>query len=93
LIYGSEGGRLILASFVAATMTGVPNHALYAGSKLPTRSFAADCGKKKTTVNALVPGDLLTDMYLENSWHYGLEESRSCLSRKSMPESPVCVRL
>ncbi|KAH8689373.1 putative versicolorin reductase [Talaromyces proteolyticus] len=74
LIHCSEGGRLILTSSVAATMTGVPNHALYAGSKAAvegfTRSFAADCGKKKITVNALAPGGILTDMYLENSWHY-----------------------
>lgn len=74
LIHASEGGRLILTSSVAATMNGVPNHALYAGSKAAvegfTRSFAADCGKKKITVNALAPGGILTDMYLENSWHY-----------------------
>lgn len=44
LKYGSEGGRLILISSVAANMTGVKNHALYAGSKAAvegfTRSFA-----------------------------------------------------
>ncbi|RAH44541.1 putative versicolorin reductase [Aspergillus brunneoviolaceus CBS 621.78] len=74
LKYGSHGGRLILTSSVAAQMTGVKNHALYAGSKAAvegfTRSFAADCGPKKMTVNAVAPGGIYTDMYLENSWHY-----------------------
>jgi 3-oxoacyl-[acyl-carrier protein] reductase len=55
-------------------MTGVPNHALYSGSKAAvegfTRSFAVDCGAKQVTVNAIAPGGVKTDMYTENSWHY-----------------------
>ena len=43
------GGRIVMMSSVAATMSGIPNHALYAGSKAAveafTRSFATDCGK------------------------------------------------
>lgn len=74
LKYLSPYGRIILTSSVAATMSGVPNHALYAGSKAAveafTRSFAVDCGKKKITCNAIAPGGIKTDMYMENSWHY-----------------------
>jgi 3-oxoacyl-[acyl-carrier protein] reductase len=58
-IHLSEGGRIILMSSVAATMSGVPNHALYAGSKAAvegfTRSFSKDCGPRKITVNAIAP--------------------------------------
>ncbi|KAJ8121807.1 hypothetical protein ONZ43_g1834 [Nemania bipapillata] len=54
----SEGGRIILTSSIAAQMAGIPNHALYAGSKAAvegfTRAFAVDCGH----------------MFDENSWHY-----------------------
>ena len=64
-----RGGRIIMMSSVAATMSGIPNHALYAGSKAAvegfTRSFAVDCGKKGVTVNAIAPGGVKTDMYLE----------------------------
>jgi len=61
-------------SSVAATMSGIPNHALYAGSKAAvegfTRSFSVDCGEKGITVNAIAPGGVKTDMYDENAWHY-----------------------
>lgn len=70
----AEGGRIILTSSIAAQMTGIPNHALYAGSKAAiegfTRSFAVDCGKKNITCNAIAPGGIQTDMFDENSWHY-----------------------
>ena len=70
----SHGGRIILTSSVAATMSGIPDHALYAGSKAAveafTRSFSVDAGPKKITVNAIAPGGVKTDMYEENSWHY-----------------------
>jgi 3-oxoacyl-[acyl-carrier protein] reductase len=59
LISLNEGGRIVLMSSVAATMSGIPNHALYAGSKAAvegfTRSFAKDCGPKRITVNAIAP--------------------------------------
>jgi 3-oxoacyl-[acyl-carrier protein] reductase len=62
-----HGGRIILMSSVAATMSGIPNHALYAGSKAAvegfTRSFSTDCGHKGITVNAIAPGGVKTDMY------------------------------
>src|SRR5438309_821781 len=61
-------------SYVAATMSGVPNHALYAGSKAAvegfTRSFSADAGPKGITVNAIAPGGIKTDMFSANAWHY-----------------------
>lgn len=70
----SDYGRIILTSSVAATMSGIPNHALYAGSKAAveafTRSFSVDAGPKHITVNAIAPGGVKTDMYTENSWHY-----------------------
>ncbi|KAF4583271.1 NAD(P)-binding domain protein [Ophiocordyceps camponoti-floridani] len=66
-IHLQEGGRIILTSSIAATMSGVPNHALYAGSKAAiggfVRSFAVDCGHKKITVNGIAPGGVKTDMY------------------------------
>jgi len=69
-----EGGRIILMSSVAAKMTGIPNHALYAGSKAAVeafvRSFATDCGSRRITVNAVAPGGVKSDMYDENAWHY-----------------------
>lgn len=69
-----HGGRIILMSSVAATMSGVPNHALYAGSKAAVegfvRSFATDCGHKGITVNGIAPGGVKTDMYEQNAWHY-----------------------
>jgi 3-oxoacyl-[acyl-carrier protein] reductase len=74
LRYCRRGGRILLTSSVAASMTGIHNHALYAGSKAAvegfTRSFAVDCGPKGVTVNAIAPGGVKTDMYTENSWHY-----------------------
>jgi 3-oxoacyl-[acyl-carrier protein] reductase len=74
LKYLGRGGRIILMSSVAATMSGVPNHALYAGSKAAvegfTRSFSVDCGEKGITVNAIAPGGVKTDMYDDNAWHY-----------------------
>lgn len=70
----SHYGRIILTSSVAATMSGIGDHALYAGSKAAveafTRSFSVDAGEKKITVNAIAPGGVKTDMYTENSWHY-----------------------
>lgn len=62
-----HGGRIILMSSVAATMSGVKNHALYAGSKAAVegfvRSFSADCGYKGVTVNGIAPGGVKTDMF------------------------------
>ncbi|TVY85119.1 Versicolorin reductase, partial [Lachnellula suecica] len=74
LKYLGRGGRIILMSSVAATMSGIPNHALYAGSKAAvegiTRSFAVDAGEKGITVNAIAPGGIQTDMFDANAWHY-----------------------
>jgi 3-oxoacyl-[acyl-carrier protein] reductase len=70
----NAGGRIILTSSIAAQMAGIPNHALYAGSKAAvegfTRAFAVDCGKKNITCNAIAPGGIITDMFDANAWHY-----------------------
>jgi 3-oxoacyl-[acyl-carrier protein] reductase len=70
----ARNGRLILMSSIAAQMSGVPNHALYAGSKSAVegfvRSFAVDCGHKNITCNGIAPGGIRTDMFDENAWHY-----------------------
>jgi 3-oxoacyl-[acyl-carrier protein] reductase len=50
-------------------VSGVPNHALYAGSKAAVegfvRSFSVDCGPKSITVNGIAPGGVKTDMFDE----------------------------
>ncbi|CAG8979846.1 hypothetical protein HYALB_00002618 [Hymenoscyphus albidus] len=70
----TRGGRIILMSSIAASMSGIPNHALYAGSKAAVegfaRSFAVDCGEKGVTVNAIAPGGIKTEMFDANAWHY-----------------------
>ncbi|KAI9730421.1 MAG: Arp2/3 complex subunit, actin nucleation center [Cirrosporium novae-zelandiae] len=68
------GGRLVLTSSIAASATGIPNHALYAGSKAAiggfVRSFAKDFGHHGITCNAIAPGGVKTDMFAANAWHY-----------------------
>ncbi|KAI4147800.1 MAG: hypothetical protein L6R39_003008 [Caloplaca ligustica] len=70
----SVGGRLVLMSSVSANAKGVPKHSIYAGSKAAieafARSLAVDFGPKKITVNAVAPGGVKSDMYLENARHY-----------------------
>ena len=48
-------------------MTGIPNHALYAGSKAAVegfvRSFAVECGHKTLICNGIAPGGVKTAMY------------------------------
>lgn len=67
-------GRIILMSSIAARLTGVKNHALYAGSKSAvegiTRSLATDFGPNGITVNAIAPGGVKTDMFAEAAINY-----------------------
>ncbi|KAK7739169.1 putative secondary metabolism biosynthetic enzyme [Cytospora paraplurivora] len=74
LRHGRRGGRLVFTSSVAASIGGIGEHALYAGSKAAVegfaRAFAVDCGGKGMTVNAIAPGGVKTDMFDENAWHY-----------------------
>ena len=91
LKYLGRGGRIILMSSVAATMSGIPNHALYAGSKAAvegfTRSFAVDCGEKGITVNAIAPGFVDTDLTqnLAEDQHKRIA-GRSALRRLVQPD-------
>lgn len=68
-----EGGRIVLTSSIAAT-TGVPGHALYAGSKAAVeamvRCLALDLVRRGITVNAIAPGGTSSDMSVENGPHY-----------------------
>lgn len=70
----SPGGRLIMISSISAQARGVANHAVYSGSKAAVeafaRCFAADFGAKKITVNAIAPGGIKTDMYVEAARKY-----------------------
>jgi 3-oxoacyl-[acyl-carrier protein] reductase len=79
-------------SSVAATMSGIPNHALYAGSKAAveafTRSFAVDCGKIGVTVNAIAPGGVKSDMYTEYDFPSIFEERLIWGSRNSWHYAP-----
>ncbi|KAI4120875.1 MAG: hypothetical protein LQ347_007008 [Umbilicaria vellea] len=70
----SSPGRLILISSISAQATGIHNHAVYAGSKAAVeafvRCFATDFGEKQITVNAIAPGGVKTDMYVEAARKY-----------------------
>lgn len=61
------GGRLILMGSITGQAKGVPQHAVYSGSKGAIETFvrcmAVDFGDKKITVNAIAPGGIKTDMY------------------------------
>jgi len=70
----SHGGRLVLMSSISVQAKGVHRHAVYAGSKAAVeafaRCFAADFGDKRITVNAIAPGGVKSDMYLESARNY-----------------------
>ncbi|KAG8410815.1 Arp2/3 complex subunit, actin nucleation center [Metarhizium acridum] len=73
-IHLRNGGRIILMSSVAANMSGIPNHALYAGSKAAvegfTRSFAVDAVIRISLSMLSPPVASRQDMYDANAWHY-----------------------
>jgi tetrahydroxynaphthalene reductase len=70
----TPGGRLVLLSSISAQARGVKNHAIYSGSKAAVEAFARclalDMGDKKITVNAIAPGGVKTDMYVEAARKY-----------------------
>lgn len=67
LIHMERGGRIILMSSISVSLKGLPNHALYPGSKAAVeafvKNFAVDCGPKRITVNAIAPGGVKTEMF------------------------------
>ncbi|CAF9922674.1 MAG: Elsinochrome reductase 1 [Heterodermia speciosa] len=70
----TEGGRLVMLSSISASAKGVKNHAIYSGSKNAVEAFArclaVDFGDKRITVNAIAPGGVKTDMYVEAARKY-----------------------
>ncbi|KAL2056161.1 hypothetical protein ABVK25_003804 [Lepraria finkii] len=68
------GGRLVLLSSISAQAKGVANHAVYSGSKGAVEAFArclaVDFGPKRISVNAIAPGGIKTDMYVEAARKY-----------------------
>jgi len=69
-----ENGRVIMMSSIAAGLMGVKDHALYNASKMAVigmvKAFATDFGKRGITVNAVCPGGIQSDMFVENAWRY-----------------------
>ncbi|CAF9910405.1 Elsinochrome reductase 1 [Imshaugia aleurites] len=69
-----KGGRLVMLSSISASAKGVPNHSIYSGSKGAVEAFArclaVDFGSKGITVNAIAPGGIKTDMYIEAARKY-----------------------
>jgi tetrahydroxynaphthalene reductase len=61
------GGRIIFMSSITGQAKGIPNHAVYSGSKGAvenfTRCMAVDSGEKKVTVNCVAPGGIKTDLF------------------------------
>jgi tetrahydroxynaphthalene reductase len=61
------GGRIIFMGSIAGQAKGIPNLAVYSGSKGAietfTRCMAVDAGEKKVTVNCVAPGGIKTDMF------------------------------
>lgn len=72
--YLEDGGRVIMMSSLAAGSLGVRDHALYNASKLAVqgivKAFATDFGSRGITVNAVAPGGVKSDMFVENCWRY-----------------------
>ncbi|KAL8668049.1 MAG: hypothetical protein Q9202_000027 [Teloschistes flavicans] len=68
------GGRLVMLSSISASAKGVKDHAIYSGSKNAVEAFArclaVDFGDKRVTVNAIAPGGIKTDMWVEAARKY-----------------------
>lgn len=63
-IHMKRGGKITLMSSVASTMSGVSNHALYAGSKAAAEGFTRSFSKGNT-VNAIASEGVKTGMFDE----------------------------
>lgn len=68
------GGRLVMLSSISASARSVKDHAIYSGSKNAVEAFArclaVDFGDKRITVNAIAPGGIKTDMWVEAARKY-----------------------
>jgi NAD(P)-dependent dehydrogenase (short-subunit alcohol dehydrogenase family) len=62
---------MILMNSVAATTSGIHNHALYGSSKAAeeglTHSLAVNCGEKRIVVNGIAHGGIKTEMFHANA--------------------------
>lgn len=76
-----EGGRIVNLSSIAAR--GGPGGGVYGATKAAvntlTKSFAKELGPKGITVNAVAPGAVETDMYVE----VGLAERKSAIEAET----------
>src|SRR5262249_6892539 len=61
----SEAGRIVLISSITGSLTGLPGLAHYAASKAGMLGFmrtaALELAKDKITINAILPGNVLTE--------------------------------
>ncbi|KAL8689761.1 MAG: hypothetical protein Q9218_004636 [Villophora microphyllina] len=70
----TEGGRLVMLSSISASAKGMKDHGIYSGSKNAVEAFArclaVDLGDKRITVNAIAPGGIRTDIWIEAARKY-----------------------
>jgi 3-oxoacyl-[acyl-carrier protein] reductase len=85
----ADGGRIVNIS-TGATASGVPNGALYCGSKAAveqfTKSLARELGSRRVTVNTVSPGFTETDLLASLPHLREVGASMSPLGRTGRPE-------
>ena len=81
-------GRIVNLSSIAALGTAVPETTLYAATKgavqILTKRFALELGPHGITVNAVLPGLILTDMVSEGHTEEEMQRRIEAVSRKSL---------
>ena len=94
--FGERGGRVVNLSSVLSEV-GLPATAVYSASKgaldTLTKTFAAELGSRKISVNAVAPGAVETDMYYENGvdGHKDAMVQRTPLGRIGQPKDVADV--
>ncbi|MCY4584493.1 MAG: 3-oxoacyl-ACP reductase FabG [Bryobacterales bacterium] len=81
-------GRIVNLSSIAALGTAVPGTTLYAATKgavqILTKRFALELGPHGITVNAVLPGLILTDMVSEGHTEEEMQRRIEVVSRNSL---------